>query len=57
MGGERCIQYQVLMNISIPLVFSIIQSFRVTFQRKAMVYFCDESAGGSRCHRKMMEEA
>ena len=34
----------------------ITQSICVNFQRKAMVYFCDESAGGSKYHEKMIEE-
>lgn len=39
------------------LSFQLFESFVGLFQRKAMVYFCDESAGGSRYHRKRMEEA
>ena len=53
--GEKCIQYHVLMNISI-LMLLITRSICVNFQRKAMVYSCDESAGGSKYHEKMIEE-
>ena len=53
--GEKCIQYHVLMNISF-LMLLITRSICVNFQRKAMVYSCDESAGGSKYHEKMIEE-
>ena len=43
------------MNISI-LILLITQSICINFQRKPMVYFCNESAGGSKYHEKMIEE-
>ena len=43
------------MNVFI-LIPLITQSICVNIQRKAMVYYCDESAGGSKYHEKMIEE-
>ena len=43
------------MNVSI-LILLITQSICINFQRKAMLYFCNESAGGSKYHEKMIEE-